>query len=84
MSNTSFDNWCMIKYYIFYGLFGLIWSTAALGFTYLTVIYFKTPWCLLFTGLVFFNPCTKLNLTIKKALDKDDHKPSDYGSNNPS
>lgn len=89
MNNASFDNWCMVKYYIFTGLFRLIWCLAVLCFAYLTVMYFKTPWCLLFTGLVFFNPTTSLKLvqtTLSKSSTDDEkkHSPSDYGSNNPS
>ena len=87
MNNASFDNWCMVKYYIFVGLFRLVWCLAALGFTYLTVMYFKTPWCLLFAGLVFLNPTTTLNLVkttlSKSSTDDSKHNPSDYGTNNP-
>lgn len=86
-SNNSFEDWLLTKYYIFGGLFQLIWGLGVLGFTLFMVNFFNNPYYLFLALMVLLRPCVPLKKSEKKdsksCTDDNKHKPSDYGTNNP-
>lgn len=86
--NNIYNNHLMIKYYIFCGLFQLIWAIGVIGFVVFLILHFNNPWYLFFSALVLLKPYIALEWKFKSEIkDRTDennkHNPSDYGSNNP-
>lgn len=86
-SNNIYDAHLMTRYYIFCGLFQLLWSLGVIGFIIFLILHFNNPWYLFFTALVFLKPYIALSWKhtseTNDCTDDKKHKPSDYGSNNP-
>jgi len=71
MKNIDYISYLLVKYYIFCGLFQLVWSLAVIGFVIFLILTFHSYWYLFFVLLIAVKPYRMLkNVKIKDFSDE--------------